>query len=114
MQIELPKGSSAYVFGSALSSSQPRDLDILVVYDSKICSPSKAYAYHEPFLNQLTEMCKVPLDVTLLSNSEEHEVGFIKSEHCVSLKTYCEHIGNKADYTTKDAKEHKEWNSMSC
>jgi predicted nucleotidyltransferase len=95
MHIELPEGSSVYVFGSALSSAQPKDIDILVVYDPMVCSPSRAYAYHEQFLNQLAEMIELPIDITLLSKTEADETRFVESESCVPLEQCCEHGGEQ-------------------
>jgi|SRR5579864_7612613 len=75
---KLPRGSEAYVFGSSLHSASPRDLDILIVYDTKFCAPRDAYAAHEDFIVALRQVSKLDIDLTLLTREEEQGSRFFE------------------------------------
>ena len=82
----LPKGSSAFVFGSCLSRSTPRDLDLLIVYDASICRAKEAYRAHASFVASLQEMVGIPIDVILLTIVEEAHSSFVECSHAVPIE----------------------------
>jgi hypothetical protein len=81
----LPEGSVAYIFGSYLTCDNPRDLDVLVVYDATLCAPRTAYKAHRDFLCRLRNLSRLPVDSTLLTKAEERESGFIEDTGAVLL-----------------------------
>jgi predicted nucleotidyltransferase len=87
----LPEGSKAYVFGSFTRSAEPRDFDLLIVYDSKICAPSKAYKFHEEFLIQLRQQLPLRLDVTLLTQEESCSSRFIERTGAIPFERIAIH-----------------------
>ncbi len=82
----LPDGSRPYAFGSWASNSSGNDADILIVYDAAKCPPDRAYERHAQFLHLLKSHLPLPVDVTLLTSSEEAQVGFISREGCIDLE----------------------------
>ena len=53
MHIKLPRGSRTFIFGSVLVKAKPSDLDILIVYDSAVVTPGRAYLRHKCFLDNI-------------------------------------------------------------
>ena len=86
-KFNLPKSSVPYVFGSFLSSSSPRDIDILIVYDPAICNPAQAYDLHLEFADNLERAVGLPVHLTLLAMEEERGCGFIADARAVPLET---------------------------
>lgn len=82
----VPEGWRVFVFGSALCSQRPSDLDLLCVYDPKRVVPSAAYDQMRLLARALTDALNAPVDLTVLSNSEAVETDFVSKEHCVMLK----------------------------
>jgi len=81
----VPEGWRVYVFGSALCSQQPSDLDLLCVYDPKRVVPSAAYDQIRLLARALTDALNAQVDLTVLSDSEAVETDFVSKEHCVML-----------------------------
>jgi len=79
----LPKSSTAYVFGSFLRSNSPRDLDVLIVYDQRLCAPSEAYRYHDDFIRQIQSVVNIDVDVTLLTQEEVKSSRFIENTDAI-------------------------------
>jgi predicted nucleotidyltransferase len=69
--------SVAYVFGSFLRSATPDDIDILIVYDPRACSPIVAYERHRDFVARLQQATGIAVHLTLLTTDEERGCGFI-------------------------------------
>jgi predicted nucleotidyltransferase len=65
----------------------PSDLDILVVYDPTVVPPARAYEAYEPLREELGITTGLPVDMTLLTVSEEAALRFVESEHCVEILT---------------------------
>lgn len=78
MHIKLPRGSKAFIFGSALGKAEPNDLDILIVYDSTVVAPERAYLRHKCFLDNIKGKTSLPTDITLLTRHEERQLKFIE------------------------------------
>lgn len=78
MHIRIPRTSTLYIFGSALTSGNPNDLDVLVVYDPVACPPEDAYTLHRETVFDLEVSYRLPVHITLLTSSEESGTDFIK------------------------------------
>ena len=76
--IRIPRESKFYIFGSALFSDCPNDLDVLVVYDPLVCPPGDAYPFHSSAILDLKANFDIPVHITLLTSSEECGTEFIK------------------------------------
>lgn len=81
--IRIPDFSTLYIFGSALTSSDPNDLDVLVIYDPIECPPQDAYQLHREMVEDLEEFYGLPVHITLLTPSEESNVYFIQRTNAV-------------------------------
>lgn len=83
--IRIPKESKFYIFGSALSSDYPNDLDVLVIYDPLVCLPQVAYSFHREAMLDLEANFDMPVHITLLTPSEESGTEFIKRTGAIEL-----------------------------
>jgi len=70
-----------FLFGSALYSDNPDDLDILVVYEDSVTA-IEALRFRIKLISKLKKYASIPLHVMLLSEREEREVGFTNAENC--------------------------------
>ena len=84
----LPERSTAFVFGSYLTSAVPRDLDLLIIYDIAVCPPSDAYRVHAHFTANLREMAGVPIDLTLLTSTEADRTQFVERSNAIAIETW--------------------------
>jgi len=85
MRIRIPSGSKLYIFGSALTSARPCDLDVLVTYDPLACPPEDAYEIHRDMVLDLEGRYGLPVHLTLLTLSEESGTEFIKRTSAVEF-----------------------------
>ncbi len=83
---KLPSSSTAFVFGSFLSRADPRDIDVLILYDPLVFSPADAYRSHAPFVKEVQRLIGLPLDLTLLTYGEELSSGFIEDTGAVPFE----------------------------
>ena len=83
--IRIPRESKLYIFGSALSSDYPNDLDVLVIYDPSACPPQVAYSFHREAMLDLEASFHMPVHITLLTPSEESGTEFIKRTGAIEL-----------------------------
>jgi predicted nucleotidyltransferase len=74
-------GVDFYLFGSALNSPAPSDIDLLVVYERSRIEPTEAVAFRK----QMKERIDERLDVCLLSDLECQSNPFIADEGCALL-----------------------------
>src|SRR4029453_8512625 len=81
----LPKGSQAYVFGSFLTRDQPKDVDVLILYDPSVCPPKSPYQTHALFIEEVREVYGLPVDITLLTYAEEQGSCFIHDTRAVPI-----------------------------
>lgn len=77
MLINLPKNSKVYIFGSALYSDKPNDLDVLIVYDPGCVHPKDVYNVYDNFLMSLSKRHNLKTDVTFLTINENLSDGFV-------------------------------------
>ncbi|AKN31870.1 DNA polymerase III subunit beta [Clostridium carboxidivorans P7] len=85
---EVPSSTEIYVFGSVLRSLQPNDLDILVIYDSKVYPKANIYDACKRISEVLYEAFNLPIDLTVLSYSENDAMNFIKEVKARELKFF--------------------------
>jgi predicted nucleotidyltransferase len=83
----LPELSAAYVFGSALKSGLPNDLDVLIVYDPHTCPVSRAYDAHRTFVEMLQQAAGLTVHLTLLTIDEERDSSFIRKTGAISIRS---------------------------
>ena len=83
--IRIPSTSALYIFGSALTSPNPNDLDVLVVYNPVECSSQEAYQLHRETIEDLVQLYGLPVHITLLTPSEESNVSFIQRTGAVPV-----------------------------
>jgi len=82
----MPEGSQAYVFGSFLTTDQPEDIDVLILYDPSVCPPEGAYSAHALFAKNLRQLSGLPVDLTLLTYEEERSSRFIQDTKAVPIR----------------------------
>lgn len=69
-----------FLFGSAMSSETPHDIDILITYAGAE-PPQAALQFRREFKSRLEKYVSLPLHIILLSESEEIQTQFISREH---------------------------------
>ena len=85
---EVPNSTEFYVFGSILISSQPNDLDFLVIYDSKVYPKANIYNACKSISEILYETFNLHVHLTVLSCSENDRIDFIKEVKAIKLKYF--------------------------
>ena len=83
---KLPDGAEIYVFGSALWSKHPNDVDVLVVYDPKLCPPENAHSSIAESIRSLADALGRHIHLTLLTQQEERGCDFKLDTGCVPLE----------------------------
>ena len=94
--IRIPKDSKFYIFGSALSSDFPNDIDVLVVYDPLACPPQDAYFFHRDAKFDLETSFNLPVHITLLMSSEESSTDFINRTGAIELSVAMRRLTNQS------------------
>ena len=82
---KLPNYSRGYVFGSVLTSSDPQDFDLLIVYDETQCAPAEAFAKHATLVQEIKTALNLPVHLTLLTKSEANSMDMIERTNAVPL-----------------------------
>jgi len=74
---EIPESTFVYVFGSSLYTEDFNDIDLLFVIPDTV---NKVLSYEaiRKFCKHLEENVGSVIDFTILTNSEEQEVGFVE------------------------------------
>lgn len=75
---KVPDKIDIFIFGSYLNSENPKDVDLIVIYDSNIYTGNSIFDNCLNLINQIKEKCGLPVDVTYLSINEEIETRFLK------------------------------------
>lgn len=68
-----------YLFGSALYSENPSDLDLAIIYDKKHISVQEAIIYRNELIDNLSKVIPLKIDTILLSKDEEIETEFLSN-----------------------------------
>ena len=97
---DLPRNSDIFVFGSWLKNSKFSDIDVLVVYDNRFCSPDKAYEEIQPVINKIQNAIGFRIDLTLLSKEEERSVEFIKKAECQKFRNVVDNLDKMNPWDT--------------
>ncbi len=84
----MPDWAHVFVFGSALHSNAPKDLDLLVVYDPAGCPPNEAREKAELLASIIGQKSGLCPHVVVLSIKEEESISFIHSEGCVPFEEW--------------------------
>lgn len=75
-----PKAHIArYLFGSAVYSDSPSDIDVAIVYDKRYISIDDAISYRLKLSEQMAQMNSMMVDTILLSVEEEKEMAFLEN-----------------------------------
>lgn len=74
-----------FLFGSALTQYNPRDIDLLMVYDIDSISIEKVINIRKKLTKILQEKMLRPVDICALSNHEVKTNSFIKDEKAVKI-----------------------------
>ena len=74
-----------YIFGSALQTTSPRDLDLLLVIDESIVPVHQAYLRSRPMVELLQGMIGLPVDLTVLTKQEERTSCFAAEVHALRV-----------------------------
>lgn len=70
---------SRYVFGSALYSETPSDIDVAIIYDKNYVTVEDAIAYRRELVDEMTQLNSMMIDTILLSLEEEMEMAFLEN-----------------------------------
>ena len=76
-EIERRAHFSRYLFGSAVYSESPEDIDVAIIYDKHYVSLEEAVDYRRELTKRLGEMNSMIIDAILLSKEEEEEMAFL-------------------------------------
>ena len=76
----LGKGSKLYIFGSALSASAPKDIDLLIEYDSILMSLDEIIKVRKQLKKMVGNHLQKNIDICLLSTHELTSNSFIEDE----------------------------------
>lgn len=68
-----------YVFGSAVYSDEPADIDVAIIYDENYISVKSAVGYKREIKEQLSALFPMDIDIILLSQKEEGEMCFLSN-----------------------------------
>lgn len=79
LEIEPRSYISRYIFGSALYSDTPSDIDVAIIYDKHYVTIEEAMAYRQELVNEMTRLNSMIIDAILLSIEEEEEMAFLKN-----------------------------------
>jgi hypothetical protein len=78
--VELPNGLRLLLFGSARTSPDPSDLDLLLVYDSAHVTPLEAISAKNTLIASMSSRLNRPMHFCLLSEAEAKQTRFISQE----------------------------------
>lgn len=68
-----------YLFGSALYSTDPSDVDIAIIYNKEFITTQAAIQYRHEVVNNLAKITTLKIDTILLSKEEEAEMEFLSN-----------------------------------
>jgi hypothetical protein len=80
-----PSGVSIYLFGSAVHSASPSDVDLLFLYDPGRISPRTAYKQFRPIIVAVEAACAIPVHPVVLTSDEERKTAFLSRVDSVPI-----------------------------
>ena len=72
-----------FLFGSYMQSVNPHDIDLLWLYDKTVMSPESILATVNEIESFMVARLPVPIHHTILSATENEEMGFLESVNAV-------------------------------
>lgn len=79
------RGTEVWLFGSACDSDTPRDIDILIVYDTDVLSVSEAIAFRARLADQMAAVAGIPAHIVMLNRNELDQTRFLKFIHAIKI-----------------------------
>jgi hypothetical protein len=79
LKIKSKEHFELFVFGSALYSEHPSDIDLAIIYDEGFINPQQAIQYRSEILSNLETVNALKIDTILLSKREEKEAEFLSN-----------------------------------
>ena len=77
LNIEPRAHISRNVFGSAVYSETPSDIDVAIIYNKQYVTAEEAIEYRRELVEKMMEMNSMMIDSILLSIEEEIEMAFL-------------------------------------
>ena len=81
----MPNSVRCFIFGSAVYSEKPDDLDVAIIYDKTMISINDAIQYRHNLEDELNKMLEMNIDTLLLSKEEEEEMCFLANAKHIPL-----------------------------
>lgn len=78
-EIEPKEHFSRYVFGSAVYSDSPSDIDVAIIYDKRYVDIREAIDYRHTLAEEMMRQTSMMIDTILLSVEEEMEMSFLEN-----------------------------------
>jgi predicted nucleotidyltransferase len=70
---------SRFIFGSAVYSETPSDLDVAIIYDKRYVTIEEAIEYRRRLIKEMSRQNSLIIDSILLSKEEETEMSFLEN-----------------------------------
>lgn len=70
---------SRYIFGSAVYSDSPEDIDVAIIYDKQYVDVREAIEYRRALIEEMMQQTSMMIDSILLSVEEEMEMCFLEN-----------------------------------
>ncbi|MFJ5623387.1 nucleotidyltransferase domain-containing protein [Peribacillus loiseleuriae] len=77
-----------YLFGSFGKALNPSDIDLLLLFDKKAISIPNILSLRKKIAYDLSKITSLPVDISILSFTEEKEVKFIECENARELNLF--------------------------
>lgn len=84
-EIEPRAHFSRYIFGSAVYSDTPSDIDVAIIYDKKYVAVREAIEYRRELVKEMMKISSMTIDTILLSKEEEKEMAFLENAKCIEF-----------------------------
>ena len=78
-EVEPKEHFSRYVFGSAVYSDSPSDIDVAIIYDKRYVDIREAIEYRHTLAEEMMRQTSMIIDTILLSVEEEMEMSFLEN-----------------------------------
>ena len=85
LDIEPRDHITRYVFGSAVYSDTPSDIDVAIIYDKHHVTVEEAIAYRRELIEEMMRLNSLVIDTILLSKDEETEMAFLENAKVIEF-----------------------------
>lgn len=82
---EVTGGVKVYVFGSAVWSHSPQDVDLVIVYNSSTVNVDEVLSCRRRLQQELSNEIGLPVDICLLNEKEAQSNPFLINEDAVLI-----------------------------